>query len=431
MAFPVVAAEGGGAGLGEVHFLTGENGTGKTRILCLLAAACGNRDPLLRRFPGAVQESRAVVVGASKGKVGRWLLGASAIQWRTPHRSAEDSPDTEEAVGGRYTEHMVHERTGELSLAVDPRSNRRTAALAFRGMATVKEEEIQAMAPVNVRSHGSLLDFDGAAKGDVSVCQSMANLKMAAAMETLRPARNGETRAVRLMRRLESAVAGITGRSFSFEVVPNPKVRLKAIWGGVSMDLGQLPDGLRAIIGWLVSCVAKLDAINPEDPDPLGSPVILLLDEPEGHLHPAWQRKVLPAAQQLLPRSQIFVATHSPFVISSVNAGWIHVFRAKDDGRVAIDPPLPCGLGDSYLDVVEDILGVKEWYDPETEGLLREFRDRRAALLARERGERQNGAMEGLRDLAKRIADRGESLKAIMGREMRQVERELAPERTP
>ncbi|MBK7937436.1 MAG: ATP-binding protein [Lewinellaceae bacterium] len=39
---------------------------------------------------------------------------------------------------------------------------------------------------------------------------------------------------------------------------------------------------------------------------------ILFLDEIEVHLHPAWQRKILPAVQKLFPNAQIFISTHSP-----------------------------------------------------------------------------------------------------------------------
>jgi len=139
-------------------------------------------------------------------------------------------------------------------------------------------------------------------------------------------------------------------------------------------------------------------------------------------LHPAWQRKLIPAVQRLLPNAQIFVATHSPFVISSVSEGWIYVFEANKKGKVAIKPPLPCSKGDSYIDVVEDILGVKEQFDPETEDLLSEFRSMREAI----KNEQSPEEMNKLKEMAENIASRSESLAFMMGREMAQLKAQLS-----
>ena len=188
------------------------------------------------------------------------------------------------------------------------------------------------------------------------------------------------------------------------------------------MFLSQLPDGLRAIIGWLVACVAKIESFHPTEENPLDLPVVLIIDEPESHLHPAWQRKLMPALQHLLPNAQIFVATHSPFVISSVNHGFYYVLRADEEGVVTIDPAKPCSKGDTYLDVVQDILGVQEWYDVETEEQLNQFRS------ARDVAKRTPTAanMEAMRTLAMQISERSESLKDMMARELSQYDRQLA-----
>ena len=44
-------------------------------------------------------------------------------------------------------------------------------------------------------------------------------------------------------------------------------------------------------------------------------PAILLIDEIENHLHPTWQRRVIPALLEHFPGLQIFATTHSPFVV--------------------------------------------------------------------------------------------------------------------
>jgi energy-coupling factor transporter ATP-binding protein EcfA2 len=45
---------------------------------------------------------------------------------------------------------------------------------------------------------------------------------------------------------------------------------------------------------------------------------LALVDEPEQHLHPAWQRAFLGAMRRLSPATQFIIATHSPQVLDSV-----------------------------------------------------------------------------------------------------------------
>jgi len=44
---------------------------------------------------------------------------------------------------------------------------------------------------------------------------------------------------------------------------------------------------------------------------------ILLVDEPENSLHPSWQQRILSLYKKYGENNQIFIATHSPFIISS------------------------------------------------------------------------------------------------------------------
>ena len=55
---------------------------------------------------------------------------------------------------------------------------------------------------------------------------------------------------------------------------------------------------------------------------------MLLFDEIEAHLHPRWQRAILPAILNVMdtlsvpPRVQLVAATHSPLVLASVEPGF-------------------------------------------------------------------------------------------------------------
>ena len=286
--------------------LTGPNGTGKTRLLSLLAAACGNPKNLNERIADEKPkcavifklDDKKLVWLSSNGAAGVWSKPASyQVLWEGLRKS---NWNRHPAIG-----------SGTLIISADFRSlignDSPAAFFAFRGTARVSDAKIEAMKTVQLGKPQTHLDFDADNPSDL-LCQCMANLKMASAMEQLRRGMTESGRATKIMDRLESTVSEITGRTFSFDVTPHPQLRIRPYWG-TEMLFSQLPDGLRSIIGWLVACVAKLDTQFPENLSPLDIPLILLLDEPENHLHAAWQRFVLPAAQKLFPNSQIIAAT--------------------------------------------------------------------------------------------------------------------------
>jgi hypothetical protein len=78
--------------------------------------------------------------------------------------------------------------------------------------------------------------------------------------------------------------------------------------------------------------------------------IILLLDEVESHLHPQWQRQILPslldAIKILNPHInvQIIANTHSPFVCASLEQTFdeetdeIFIFNLDEKGKVSVDP---------------------------------------------------------------------------------------------
>lgn len=72
--------------------------------------------------------------------------------------------------------------------------------------------------------------------------------------------------------------------------------------------------------------------------------MVLLIDEPELHLHPSWQRMFLPAVLKAIGTIapnvavQVFAATHSPMVLASLESifreGMDDLFVMERDGRV-------------------------------------------------------------------------------------------------
>jgi predicted ATP-binding protein involved in virulence len=62
-------------------------------------------------------------------------------------------------------------------------------------------------------------------------------------------------------------------------------------------------------------------------------PDLVLIDEPEQHLHVSWQGAFLGALRALSPPTQFIVATHSPWVLDSVPSYERHELVTDDDPR--------------------------------------------------------------------------------------------------
>jgi predicted ATP-binding protein involved in virulence len=92
-------------------------------------------------------------------------------------------------------------------------------------------------------------------------------------------------------------------------------------------SLDNKSDGEKAIITLIADIAYNLsiakDFVN--DDDFLKSPGIVMIDEIETHLHPKWQREILPILSKIFPNIQFFVATHSPQIVASVPSDCVFI----------------------------------------------------------------------------------------------------------
>lgn len=89
-------------------------------------------------------------------------------------------------------------------------------------------------------------------------------------------------------------------------------------------------------------------------------PAILLIDEIENHLHPTWQRRVIPALQKHFPQLQIFATTHSPFVVAGLKGGQVHLLQRDDKGVVTATTNERDVIGWTMDEILRTLMGVDE-----------------------------------------------------------------------
>lgn len=112
--------------------------------------------------------------------------------------------------------------------------------------------------------------------------------------------------------------------------VPRPHMLIDK--KGVSFNLDQLSDGEKNLIALVGDIARRLAIANPKKKKPLESEGIILIDEIDLHLHPKWQRLIVPKLLEIFPNCQFFISTHSPQVISNVKPENVFLLEQGEDG---------------------------------------------------------------------------------------------------
>jgi nucleoside phosphorylase/predicted ATPase len=115
--------------------------------------------------------------------------------------------------------------------------------------------------------------------------------------------------------------------------------------------------------------------------DPAAIRGIALIDEVDAHLHPSWQRRILPDLARIFPNLQIIATTHSSMVAGSVDSKQIRILKRKNGNvELVTDPPVIEGWrADQILTSV--LFDLPTTRSLETETLFNEY-----AALLREKG---------------------------------------------
>lgn len=146
---------------------------------------------------------------------------------------------------------------------------------------------------------------------------------------------------------------------------------LKLPYGVVPLTLASA--GMKRICSlayMLVWCWYENQLVANEVRRPPATRITLLLDEVEAHLHPLWQRRLLPALMRVLAAMrtdmtvQVFAATHSPLVLASLEPTFDEerddLFHFELDGRVSRARELPfTKQGDASNWLVSEAFGLR------------------------------------------------------------------------
>jgi energy-coupling factor transporter ATP-binding protein EcfA2 len=106
--------------------------------------------------------------------------------------------------------------------------------------------------------------------------------------------------------------------------------------GGALVPFAALSDGCRAFIGWVADLLYHICFGCPSGVKLVDNCGIVLVDEIDLHLHPEWQRTVLPRLAKTFPRLQFIVTTHSPIVVGTLQRENLWVCEPAPEGNGSV-----------------------------------------------------------------------------------------------
>ena len=124
---------------------------------------------------------------------------------------------------------------------------------------------------------------------------------------------------------------------------------------GTVIPFASLSDGYRNVIKIILDIATRMCILNPylQGEALEKTPGVVIIDEIDLSLHPTWQKRIVRILKSLFPKVQFICATHSPFIIQSL----------QQDELITLDreeKPLAEEYADvSIEDIAEDIMGVQ------------------------------------------------------------------------
>jgi len=139
---------------------------------------------------------------------------------------------------------------------------------------------------------------------------------------------------------------------------------------GRKLTFDVLSEGFSALLSILMDLFTRVDLIRKGVGNYSYNPCgIVLIDEPETHLHLQLQEQVLPLLTSLFPNIQFIAATHSPAVIASIKNATIFDLTTKES-RGSEET-----VGRSYSDLMVSHFGLENEYSATADTIIKQVND--------------------------------------------------------
>ena len=285
---------------------------------------------------------------------------------------------------------------------------------AYNGHRQLRDSKVEAFKKFEFNPITEALTFNKT-NVNANLFQWIANNKTRAALSFQKGNKKDSDNYLTSILKIETAIGEIIGRKVEF-IIDEYSLNVMVKLDDESIHYNTLADGYKSVISWLTDLIFRLDYMPREGQENF----TLFLDEIDVHLHPAAQRRILPVIQKLFPKAQIFLTTHSPFVIGSVDDAWVYKFKLDENGKSVLDgEPFLTEDGKSYRYILEQVFNINKQFGIEIEKKLEGFYKIRDAAIK----SHSSVSLKELTKTSRELASQSDELRAIMGNELKQLSR--------
>ena len=138
----------------------------------------------------------------------------------------------------------------------------------------------------------------------------------------------------------------------------------------------ELSHGTRSVFAWVSQFMLGMAEHYEADKHDNWKkmPGIFIIDEIDAHLHPSWQRRIIPTLRRHFPNVQIFASTHSPMMVAGLKAGQVHLLKRDDSGQVVWSRNEQDIVGWTADEIYRTFMGIEDPTDERTAGHAEELR---------------------------------------------------------
>jgi predicted ATP-binding protein involved in virulence len=349
----------------ELTLIAARNGQGKTTILEAIAAAIG---PFVGAFDAGKAEhirrtdARYAVVGYGPEQEQHFPVVLSAlasepdIQWQRALQSAKGRTTTKESA--------PLARWGQ-SLQAKLRQDARTSLPVIRYYSSkrlwVSHKNTATRAILTESRTAGYRDCLSSLSSFVQLQEWMKKATQAVVQQQVQHGYAKSDLGPRLQG-IASAVDAVMGgegwSGFHYSLIFDELAMAHPDHGALPISL--LSDGVRAMISLTADLALRCVRLNGYlgEHAPTESSGIVLIDEVDLHLHPAWQQKVVQNLRMAFPKLQFIISSHSPQVISTVSRNNIRVIFRDSQGEWQARTPTQEVLGLESAIALNDVMGV-------------------------------------------------------------------------